>query len=246
MANDIDLNEVASKHYNCAAGDITAALGAEALQGFNAAYGATFDTSGVNHRVAELLKDDSMPLEGRQRRARDLVTESATTLRNANKQAHTVVTFLKAKLASAYTPKEPTDAAAVANGREEVRMLIEQADDPLDAVLAICTGRDRDLAGILASRWGRTYLAGHGLKDMDAMLSASLARGAEAHGDDKQKAAARAARSVDGLTKAQVARLGYAQEGLSAAAEQVGVSGHQSVRKAGAGHVPEFPSGGAA
>jgi hypothetical protein len=108
--------------------------------------------------------------------------------------------------------------------RDEARMVIENAQDPLDAAVTLMQGPDRDLAAVLASRWGRTYLASVGVDDAQDALNAAAAVGAKEHGDDKAKAAAAALGRLDDLAKAHAGVIHGASTRLSSTGQRLGRS----------------------
>lgn len=111
-------------------------------------------------------------------------------------QAETAVAI--DELETAALPKIPTSKPdEIALLRSEVQMLV--GSGPLPAALARIAGGDRrDLAAVLLSPWGKSFIASRGGVSDDTMSSVKMAAigGSIKHGSDAERAAAERLRSV--------------------------------------------------
>lgn len=163
--------------------------------------------SSVHADVERHADDDTIADEGRRRLTREAFDKGTSTVKERSEQALTGITVLEKRLRAQALPKAPTDAATVSTLRDEVRLTLEAAGDPLSAAERIVTGPDRYLAGVLLSRWGRTLLRTLGDDDGD-MAEALVLRAVQAaaeHGSDAERKAAKALEGVVPLRKAQAA-----------------------------------------
>ncbi len=111
-------------------------------------------------RVAQLRKDDLIPAEGRRRLIDEALADGRTKRAAAAKQMQAARTVLAAKARSAALPR--LDPAREMAARDELRLLADASDDPLDALVELAAA-ESDLAAVAVSRYGESYLRARGV-----------------------------------------------------------------------------------
>lgn len=209
-----DILDLGAKHLQEAEGPLKAALGDDAgdiLATVKRSLSTAAQQSApVAEQVQEHLANDLIPAEARQRLAREAAEAGRKAVSDAGDQTAAAIDVARRKLEQAALPKVPKDAAEVALLRDEIRTVLDAADDPYGEAVAMVTN-DPQAAAVLNTSWGHRILAAKGVKDAATPLRLAAIQGAAEYGDDRQKAAARA---LDGaivsLIKAQASYVGAA------------------------------------
>lgn len=129
-------------------------------------------------RVEQIEADDTLPAEARTRMAREAREAAQTASKDAVERVDATLTVAKQKLAKAALPPLPDDPREVALLRDELKMVLDSAEDPLGMATSIAGGGDRAAAAVVASSWGSRYLQSRGYSDVDGLLRDSAIEGA--------------------------------------------------------------------
>jgi hypothetical protein len=109
------------------------------------------------------LSDDTIHPDGRKRIARETIDAATADSTERQDQADGALQVLEAQLESEAigTPDRKREQLA----RDEAAMLLDRADNPVDAMIRLASDPDPDLRAVVAGPWGRRYLEATGTKD---------------------------------------------------------------------------------
>jgi hypothetical protein len=112
-------------------------------------------------RIREARANDLIYPEGRERLVREARAKAEQDLADLRRQQDAALKLLRASLEVRALPGVPSDREMTV--RDEVRMILDNAPDPLSAALDLAQSRN-DMAALLTSRWGESYLRAKGIK----------------------------------------------------------------------------------
>ncbi len=154
----------------------------------NAARAAKMAANGAQSKVERLRADDLMNPEGRRRLVREALEQGRAEVKKHQDRMEASLDVLKAELSQAAVLR--VDPKRESPAREELRMLLDGAADPVAAMID-CAQRDDELGAVCASSYGESYLRGRGIPDARA-----------AHESVRSVAVACAAKSTDPIRRA--------------------------------------------
>jgi hypothetical protein len=158
----------------------------------------------ASHEAFRTLMDDMIAPDGRKRLAKEAIDNATNEAAERQSETTGALQVLEAQLESEAigTPERRREQLA----RDEAAMLIDRADNPVDAMIRLATDPDPDLRAVVAGPWGRRYLESTGTKDA-AQLHAGNVRpkaigAAIRHGATPESRAAAAAYQQVGRLRA--------------------------------------------
>ena len=158
-------------------------------------------------RLDALATSDLIPREGRQRVTRETKAVAAAALRELGSRSEGAITIIETGLTAAAQPQFPAGADRE-EARQELRMLLDAAPDPAEAVRAIAAGSDQRLAGLAVSSYAASYLRAKGVDERTIRQVAVFAAQAGLSSDNPaRQAAARALTRLDDLRKLRLKAL---------------------------------------
>lgn len=136
--------------------------------------------------------------------------QAASTVETHRSTARARLDVYTNLLRAAARPTVPSDPHRQNLLRDDLRTKLSglPPDQQVNAMRAVASGENRELAGLLLSDWGADFRRslGHGGKNIDDVVSEETIRGSAQHGMGKEKAAALALRyGVPAAEKAFVA-----------------------------------------
>lgn len=114
-------------------------------------------------KVKQLQADDTIFPEGRDRLVREASEAARAKLTRLAGQQTAILTVMDKELESAATPRMPKDREMAA--RDEARMVLDAASDPLQAMTDLAQRGD-ELAAVVAGSYGESYLRARGQRSM--------------------------------------------------------------------------------
>jgi hypothetical protein len=167
----------------------------------------------VHSAVAQLdalARNDLLPQAARERLIRERKALTAAALKESDGRSSVAIKLLEAALTDAAQPEFPAGVDR-AEARDELRMILDAAPDPVAAVQQLATGSDQRLAALAVSPFVATYLRTRGVTDdVIAAIKTFAAQAALASGDPKREAAARGLVKLDDLRKIRMKALNAA------------------------------------
>lgn len=158
-------------------------------------------------RLDALAVSDLIPEQGRERLSREARAVAAAALRKVDEDSATKLKLLEAGLTAAAQPAFP-DGADREEARQELRMLLDGAADPVTAIQQIASGSDQRLAALAAGTFGASYLRSRGIGESTIDATRVLVAQAALTADDpRRRAAAVALRQVAAVRKARMKAL---------------------------------------
>lgn len=176
-------------------------------------------TSKAKEAHDRLVADDVSNPAGVKRQMNELRQSAPGEVAEAAGRAEVAVVLLEASLVAAAVPTPTLPPAEQALRRDELRMMLDAADDPVEAMGVIAEGADRELAAIVAGSWGKAYLVSRRLPaSAEDLLRLKAMAGSAKWGTPAQRAAVERLADV-----AKVKRVvGLAQGGASLRLQGIG------------------------
>lgn len=143
-------------------------------------------------KIDRLRADDTIPIESRQRQAREALAAAKTEIAGIQRAMQATLTVMEAHLQVAAHPK--LDKAREMAARDEARMILDGSDDPVGAMVRLAQ-RDDELGAVVATGWGRSYLTAKrvdGADEAAAMVRRAASASAVESADPSRKAAGEA------------------------------------------------------
>jgi hypothetical protein len=152
--------------------------------------------------VEKLRADYMIPEAGRSRKIRETIEEARKTVGDEVARADRAVAVMRAVLNAEALPKLVPGNELIA--RADAQMILDRADDPQTAMAALARRSD-DVGALVASPWGRDYLAARGFDDpaFHQQVVLTSVDAATESGDGNRRAAALHAQRVTLLEQAR-------------------------------------------
>lgn len=148
-------------------------------------------------------KAHAMPPEGAELERLRIRDQLETTMREASQQMEAAQLVSESHATMAALPRVPKDTGEQSLLRDEARMILDGANEgSIETVVTrLASGDRRDLAGLMASRWGRAYLEARGVEnaaDVHRRMVDGVALSAanNGHASEREQAASRALQTL--------------------------------------------------
>jgi len=184
-----------------------------------AASNAKKAANSAQYKVEQLRADDTMNPVGRSRLVKETIEKGRAEVKKQQDRMEATLQVLKAELSTAALPR--LDKSREMAARDELRMILDGAPDPVGA-MAELAGGDDELAAVAVSSYGESYLRAKGVanaQETAAKIRESASASAHQSADPTRRAIGEARGAFGELEKARVATQYFTREALDAAEE---------------------------